>query len=200
MSLEPIQTPKTPWALNTPVPVGALTPRGIRPVNPRTFTACMEQLQDGYVAAVAATAGLTVEFIQRDVFGLDVEFIKSRGENDEELSLRAQLKNTTTLSPDPNKQTFSFRFSERLHYVNLAKARTTVKAILVVMVTCPDQSSWTQSSHDALSVRHCCYWANLEGKAVPDVARPYVSVPTANIFDAAALTAMFTRLEGGQSI
>ena len=160
----------------------------------------MEQLQEGYVAAVAATGGFILQVIGRDVFGIDIEFIKSRGPDLEEVTIRAQMKITTTIKPDPNKPTFSFQFRKREHYRHLAKPRPTIKAILLVMVTDPDQSKWTSVSHDSLALQHCCYWANLEGHAVPNAASPSVKVSVANIFDADALTAMFDRVENGDAI
>jgi hypothetical protein len=183
---------------STPPPARVTTT--VTPVYVPTFTVCMEQLQVGYVSAVAATGGFTVEVIDRDTFGLDVEFIKSRGPALEEVTVRAQLKNTTTIKPDPGKATFTYRFNAREHYLHLAKKRELVKAFLIVMVTNPDQTKWTTCSHDELKVDHCCYWANLEGNDVPDVEKPSVKVPTGNVFDAAALTAMFKRVENGQAI
>ena len=64
----------------------------IQPVDSTTFSVCMEQLQEGYVLSVAATAGCLVETVQRDIYGLDIRFVRQRGSNLEETSLHAQLK------------------------------------------------------------------------------------------------------------
>jgi hypothetical protein len=191
--LSPVST-----AAVSPTPAAAKPARKkhIKPVHAPTFTTCMEQLQEGYVFAIAATAGCTINRIERDVNGLDVEFILSRGQYLEEVTIRAQLKNTTTRQPDRTKREFSFQFKERKHFDHLAKQRDTVKAILLVMVTDPDQSLWASATHDALLVQRCCYWVNLEGHPASgnNVASPTVKVPLANVFDAAALRAMFDRV------
>jgi hypothetical protein len=179
--------------------LGRQRKKNIKPVHEPTFTTCMEQLQEGYVYAIASTAGCTINRIDRDVNGLDVEFILSRGQHVEEVTIRAQLKSTTTRRPNPSKRDFSFQFSERRHFDHLAKKRDAVKAILLVLVTDPDQSLWAAATHDALSIQRCCYWVNLEGHPASgtSVARPTVKVPLANVFDAKALRAMFDRVVAG---
>jgi hypothetical protein len=79
----------------------------IQPVDPNTFTAFMEQLQEGYIAAVAATAGCAAEFTKRDVFGIDAQVIRGRAsEQDDDVAVNIQLKSTTTVKPDQNKGWF----------------------------------------------------------------------------------------------
>jgi hypothetical protein len=162
----------------------------------------MEQLQEGYVAAVAATAGCTLEPIKRDLYGTDVRIIRpGAAPDDEEVTIMAQLKNTTQVRPDPEKEFFSYKFKKRVYFDKLAMRRTTNKAILLVMATELVQADWSKGSHDALEVRNCCYWVNLEGKTAADgVQSPTVPVPTRNIFDATALTEMLDRVERGVEI
>jgi Uri superfamily endonuclease len=173
--------------------------RNIKPVHEATFTTCMEQLQEGYVYAIASTAGCTINRIDRDVNGLDVEFILSRGPHLEEVTIRAQLKSTTTQKLDLTKREFSFQFKERKHFDHLAKQRETVKAILLVLATDPNQTLWSSATHEVLSIQRCCYWVNLEGHPAKgnSVASPTVKVPMANVFDAAALRTMFERVLAG---
>lgn len=175
----------------TPVP-------RIKPVNATTFTVCMEQLQEAYVTSIAATAGCLVEVVQRDVYGMDVTFIRPGGPAAEEAILWAQLKNTTIIRPNPARPTFSFQLRKSSYLAQLVKPRTRPKAILLVMATDPDQSLWTLGDHDSLSVFNCCYWAYLENMPVdPAVAKPSVAVPTANIFTAEALTHLMDTLGQG---
>ena len=170
----------------------------IQPVCYRTFTRCMEQLQEGYVLSVAATAGCTVEPVQRDINGVDLMIIRQRPQL-EEISLYAQLKNTTTKTPDPDKPSFGFQFRHRAHFDRLAIERSTIKAVLLVMVTDPDQSKWTAAHHESLSVRKCCYWVNLEGQQ-STAEQPTVRVPTDQVFSALALSALLERIERGEPL
>lgn len=171
----------------------------VQPLIESNFTQCMEQLQEGYVFSVAATAGCAVELTHRDQNGIDVIFTRPSGATLEEAILQAQLKCTTTLLPDPSKPTFSFQFNHRSHFDHLAKARSTVKAILLVMVTEPDQSMWTSAGHDSLSVRKCCYWSYLEGQ-VSDADKPSVRIPTQQVFSATALSNLMDRVQQGQPL
>jgi hypothetical protein len=173
----------------------------VQPVSKKTFTACMEQLQEGYVFAVAATAGCLVELVSRDLYGVDIRIIKVRGTLLQELVIEAQLKATTTVRPQPTMGHFSFQFKKANNLLQLSKPRETSKAILIVMATKPIQEEWSSVDHDSMSLHHCCYWVNLEGHtATPGVQSPTVHVPTTNKFDAVSLLAMFDRLEGGQPL
>jgi hypothetical protein len=184
----------------SPEPVEPVLAGGIQPVNARTFTDCMEQLQLGYVAAIASTAGCTMNVIDRDTFGMDVLLTLPREPADEELSIYVQLKSTTTKKVDPSKPSFSYRFTKRVYLEKLSKPRSAVKAILVVMATDPNQAIWATGDHNALSVVNCCYWASFENVPVPAPEQPIVSIPTANVLSAEALIAILDRVEKGEPI
>jgi hypothetical protein len=172
------------------------TPKRIQPVDGRTFTTCMEQLQNGYVTSVAATAGCTVEPINRDVHGVDMLIIRPSEVGVQEVSLYVQLKSTTTIKPDPAAESFSFQFKHRDHMLRLTTPRKHPKALLLVMVCPPEQAAWSVAAHNELAVRHCCYWAHLEGETVGDtVQSPSVRVPIKNVFDAHALRRIMEKLD-----
>lgn len=174
---------------------------GIVPVVPRTFTAMMEQLQEGYISCVAATAGCSVEFIRRDLYLLDALIIRSTDEDRQEVSVVAQLKNTTTISPDPSKPYFTYQFRNRDHLRRLTMHRKDPKAILLVMTSPRAQADWTQCDHESLTVRNCCYWVSLEDQTVrPDVKYPSIQVPTSNIFNDQALTMIMDKLDRGEAL
>jgi hypothetical protein len=173
----------------------------ISPVVAATFTTCMEQLQEGYVGSIAATAGCLMIPVSRDYYGMDVMFVRVGSAEQEEVSLYAQLKSTTTRKPDPNQEHFSFRFKRREHMQRLANPRKGIKAILIVMATHPNQRLWSAGDHESLSLLHCCYWATLEGETIPaGVDSPTIRVRTANIFTAEALSEMLDRLERGEQL
>jgi hypothetical protein len=177
------------------------TSRRVEAVDERTFTELMEQLQEGYVASVAATAGCAVEPIRRDIYGFDVRLIRPTPPGVEEITLMAQLKNTTTVKPDPSRDFFSHQLRKREYLEDLAAPRKGVKAVLLVMATSPAQQQWTESDHEFMTVRHCCYWVNLEGYSVDQsVASPTVRIPTANMFDSQALTTIMDKLGRGEPL
>lgn len=176
--------------------------RLVHPLDPKTFTDCMEQLQEGYVATVASTAACSMQPVRRDTYGMDVLLVRPASPGVEEISVYAQLKSTTTLKIDPAKRDFPYKFKKREYFDQLAVSRIKgPKAILIVMATSPWQARWTASSHTELQVQHCCYWVSLEGWTVPPgVQSPTVRVPTQNIFDATTLTDILDRLDRGETI
>lgn len=174
---------------------------GVVPVIPHMFTDMMEQLQQGYIATVAATAGCSVEFTHHDRYGFDALIIRQIDRHREEVSVKAALKNTTLVKPDPARAHFSYQFRSREHLERLTMPRRDPKMILLLMVTTPDQAMWTEGNHNALKVRRCCYWAYLESYHFGSgVQSPSVQIPTANIFDSAALTEIMNKLDRGESL
>ncbi|MFD9569448.1 DUF4365 domain-containing protein [Streptomyces sp. NPDC059982] len=174
----------------------------IEAVDPLTVTDMMEQLQQGYMASVAATAGCTLELIQKDKWGVDAQLIRPpRTALDQETMVFAQLKCTTQTVPDPTKEFFSYQFTKRQYFDHMVKRRSYPKAILIVMTTPPRQHEWTEVSHSGLVTRRSCYWAYLEGMdADPGVKKPTVRIPTKNLMDASALTMILDRIDRGDSL
>ena len=155
------------------------------------------------MTAVAAAAGCFVTRTTGDVNGVDVLIIRPAPEIGvaEEITLGLQLKCTTKTRPDPAKEYFSYQFTKRRSLEALTLKRSIYKVIPIIMVTSPERAHWTQSSHDALNISYCCYWRNLEGHPISvGVEHPSVRIPTANIFDAVALSAMMGRLEKGKDL
>jgi hypothetical protein len=172
----------------------------VEAVDSRTLTDCMEQLQQAYVMSVASTVGCSVTNIDRDMHGIDVEFVRSFADPREEVSVKAQLKSTTQIIVDPSREFFKYRFEKRQYFERLAAPRKYKKLILIVMTVNKQQAIWTDCSHDHMHLRHCCYWICLEGRDVPSAAKPYIDIPTANVFDADALTSILDKIDRGESI
>lgn len=161
----------------------------------------MEQLQFAYLYAVASAAGCTITPVTRDTFAKDALITRPNGPGLEEVSIYAQLKSTTTTKPDPSNGSFSYVFKRRRYMEDLALPGRTIKVILLVMAVHPHQEQWASACHDHLTVQHCCYWKSLESETVPaGVESPTTKIPTANIFDAGALSAILDRVERGETL
>lgn len=172
----------------------------IEAVDSRTLTDCMEQLQEAYVMSVASTAGCSVTNVTRDMYGVDLELVRSFPPPREEISVKAQLKSTTRIAVSPDRDYISYQFSKREYLERLSGIRRHSKYILIVMAVNPRQSYWTDSSHDHLRLRHCCYWICLEGRSVPEAAKPSIRIPKRNIFDANALSVILDKADRGESL
>jgi hypothetical protein len=105
MTLEPVAAPAvTKQGVERALALRRNSTTNIQPVHAPTFTKCMEQLQQGYVSAVAATDGCQVQIVDRDSYGMDVLLVRPEGSHVQEVSIYGQLKNTTTIHPDITKQ------------------------------------------------------------------------------------------------
>lgn len=176
--------------------------RVIRAVHGDTFTTLMEQLQEGYVAAVAATAGCSVNWLTRDTFGRDALIVKHWEDDPEETHLYVQLKNTTTEPAGPTASNFSFQFKTAKHATLLAQSATNrAPSVLVVMISHPHQNEWSVGDHDELRVRHCCYWRSIASTDIkPGVSAPSVSIDRAQVFDAEGLLDIMDRIRSGKGL
>ncbi|MER5727107.1 DUF4365 domain-containing protein [Streptomyces sp. NPDC002138] len=176
--------------------------RHIDAVAQQTVTDMMEQLQQGYMASIAATAGCTFEMVSKDAWGIDAQIIRPPNTATQvESMLFAQLKCTTQITPDPEREFFSYQFTKRQYFDHLAKFRSYPKAILVVMTVPTRQLDWTEVGHQGLLTRRSCYWVHLENvESATHVAKPSVRIPTKNIFDANALINILDRTDRGESI
>ncbi|MEV6838595.1 DUF4365 domain-containing protein [Streptomyces sp. NPDC051133] len=160
----------------------------------------MEQLQEGYVSSVAASAGCSVEVVGKDTFGVDVQFIRPPATHlQQEAILFAQLKCTTQVTPDRDTKSFQYRFSKREYFEGLAAPRTHIKKILIVMTVPLEQLAWTEVVTGGLLVKRECYWTHLEGKT-SELVKPVIDVPTDNTFDANALIKIMERQDRGESL
>ncbi|MCB5177787.1 DUF4365 domain-containing protein [Streptomyces antimicrobicus] len=174
--------------------------RNIEAVDDRTVTTMMEQLQVGYVSTVAATAGCSVEVVGKDVFGVDVQFIRpGRNHLEQESLLFAQLKCTTLVVPDRDEKSFRYRFSKREYFEGLSVVRSYPKKILIVMTVPLVQREWTEVLRGGLLVKRECYWTHLAG-ATSELVKPTIDIPTENVFDAQALVDILDRQDRGESL
>ncbi|ASQ96491.1 MULTISPECIES: DUF4365 domain-containing protein [Streptomyces] len=162
----------------------------------------MEQLQEGYMQSIAATAGCLFIKQERDMYGMDAMLVRPSSDPlGEETSFYVQLKSTTQISPRASAASFSYRFEQRSYMERLARPRKGIKSLLVVMAVPKGQLDWTSAQHSHLEVRQACYWASLEGSEIPEgVEKPYARISTVNLFNAEALSAIMTKIERGEPL
>ncbi|TXS67290.1 DUF4365 domain-containing protein [Streptomyces sp. sk2.1] len=172
-----------------------------KPVDRRTFTTCMEQLQEGYMQSVAATAGCLFIKQGRDMFGVDAMLVRTSSDPlGEEASFYVQMKSTTQIAVDGSTESFRYRFEKRDYMERLVRPRMGMKSLLIVMAIPKGQAQWTRTAHTHLEVKQACYWISLEGMTVPPAEKPSVRIPTANLFNAEALTAIMGKIERGEPL
>ncbi len=163
------------------VPAGAPL-RGDVPI--RT---AMEQLQVGYLHAVAATAGCSLSSPIPDR-GIDwhIDHASSQHTVDSEVTIKVALKSTFQVQALPPAPYFSFTLDND-HLEKLSGVAPTIHRLLVVMVVPRMMQHWVLSTGNFLQLRHCAYWVNLAGQAITGKDKTNVHVQTDHVFDDLAL-------------
>jgi hypothetical protein len=159
----------------------------------------METLQIGYLHAVAAAASCTLSNPRPD---RGVDWIVSHESKhhivDSEVDLKIQLKSTYQIPPRRRGDFFGFPL-DNPHLSKLAQSPVSVPRILVVMIVPRDIGEWIKAESHRLSLRHCCYWANLEGVSLSGRTKTSVRIPTRNIFDDVALCGIMRSIGRGET-
>ena len=161
-------------------------------------SALMETLQVGYLHAVAAASGCSLGKPSPDVSGTDwhLDHPSRSHATDPTQPLRVQLKCTSQITPGRLDGALYFPVTlKNEHLAHLAASPVTICRILVMMIAPRNIEEWLSASADALALRHCCYWANLEGVSITGQRKTTVRVPVKNVFDDIALCEIM-RLRG----
>ncbi|QMU69193.1 DUF4365 domain-containing protein [Streptacidiphilus sp. P02-A3a] len=183
---------------DTPPPQWSGTGAGQAMRGQLAVTSCMETLQVGYLHAVAAAAGCALASPFPDN-GIDwhVSHGSTAHTEDDEATIKVQLKCTHQIPPNPGGSHFSFTLDND-HLRKLAHARVAVHKILVVMLVPREVDQWLLARPDRTELRHCCYWVNLAGHPVTGKRRTNVRIPTRQVFDDRALCAIMARVGAGE--
>ena len=157
-----------------------------------------DALAQAYVAAVAAKAGYVTSIKNFDRDGIDISF-EAGGQMRPRVD--AQLKATINLSEiGTAKDRFSYQCPKRNY--DLLRLPTQTPRILVVLRLPKDKSAWLHEQDDALTLRHCAYWASLAGKdeLTSDKASCAVHLPKLQRFDAATLKTLMAKSRTGDAL
>jgi hypothetical protein len=127
--------------------------------------------------------GVDLEIFSRDIHGT----IRSP-------SLHLQLKATAdTLTGDP----FPFDIEVK-NYDELRSTSLQVPRILVVVNVPKNQTDWSKCSPRQLVLKRCAYWLSLRGEPpTTNTSTIRVSLPRAQMLDAAAIDAIMQRIRAG---
>lgn len=165
--------------------------------SPKRHTDLMEAHQLSYLRAVAASAGAVIFGKPEIDEGIDVMLSHTADshQHDHVAYLQIQMKSTSAfegLTTDHVSATIS---AERWNF--FCTPTPTLGKIIVIMSVPKDQADWTEAQHEALSVRYCAYWVNIEGQPEATTKTTTVSAPTSQIFNDVALCDMMERIGRG---
>jgi Domain of unknown function (DUF4365) len=145
------------------------------------------------VRAVAAAAGVGATVPEFDQNSEDITFAAPDGPDGPGAKLDAQLKCSQNINP--NGDTFPFDLEVKNYNALRHPAdKLYVPRLLVVVHVPPDPDDWFKCDPDKIVMQRCAYWVNLAGGAETDNQTTIrIEVPTAQVFDPAALRANLRR-------
>src|ERR1700733_11797266 len=168
--------------------------------SPKRRTDLMESLEEAYLRAVAASAGCVI--VGRPDIDEGVEIMLSHTADshqyDHVVYLNIQMKSTSAFE-GRNTTSVSAGISGK-RWNQFCTPNPTTSKIIVIMSVPRDQANWTEAGHEALTIRYCAYWVNIEGQPpVEEDSTTTVTAPKTQIFNDIALCAMMERIgQGGK--
>jgi hypothetical protein len=167
-----------------------------------------EQLSKGYVIATAAAARVNLSIDREHDYGIDGTF---RSVVERDIGLRDdgsrivrlvesghqvdfQLKCSTTWECRDDKVVWSVKTKT---YNDLVTRDAHACSIVLILMCLPDQrDDWLATGEDALTLRRCCYYAELRGDPVANEnSTKIIEIPRANLLTPASVVDLLTREE-----
>ena len=166
--------------------------------SPKRRTDLMESLEEAYLRAVAASAGCVIAGKPEIDEGVDVMLTHTADshQHDHVAYLNVQMKSTSAFEGRNTPYVSASMSGKRWNA--FCTPNPTIGKIVVIMSLPRDQANWTVAIHEALTVRYCAYWVNIEGQALVDEdATTTVTAPKIQIFNDVALCDMMERIGRG---
>lgn len=152
-----------------------------------------EALSLAYAYAVAARARYSTSRPDLDRDGIDLR-IQTGGPRYPALEL--QLKATVNLARTHDGR---FRFRLKRRNYDLLRARAQTPRLLVVLDLPRERCRWLSIGEDELVLRHCAYWANLQGLAASgNKSSVTVYIRASNVFDVENLQSLMEQSRKGE--
>lgn len=151
-----------------------------------------EDFSIAYACAVAAACGVAWDIPRRDMNSCDVRFYARDDEHDDGPQLNAQLKCTASGLTTSQEHPGTWRFQLKASNFNHLRKTPTHPPRILVVVRCPiNVDDWVRISDEELLMSAEAWWVNLSGQDAlsQDQETVTVSIPTAQRFDPAALSA-----------
>lgn len=160
-----------------------------------------ELLSRAFITAIAAKAGLNASVTGYDLdYGTD-GFIKRvrihNGQREETgFGIEYQAKATKNWQALQAGAVISYQM-EAEAYNKLARrsAEGRIPIYLILLCLSPEASDWVELSHDALILRHCCYWQRIAGPETQNSTSQVVHIPISQRFDPYTLKLLVREME-----
>lgn len=145
-----------------------------------------ETLSKAYIHALAAKAGVNLALEPCHDYGVDGAFrpIVSRDGRlvDSGFNLEFQLKSTTRWSVENDHIVYDL---EAKTYNDLATREPEADGCVLILLCLPtNEEQWLETTHDALTLRNCCYWFRIEGMPTDNKEQIRVRIPRQNLLTA----------------
>jgi hypothetical protein len=161
----------------------------------------MESLSRAYLQAVAAQAGLTYAVRAYD-YGVDITLgeVREIGGIYAETGFTIDVQLRSSTRAQVREHEVGFDLDVRT-YDFVRREDVVAPRVLVLLVMPADAAEWVYQTEAAPELRRCAYWVSLRGEPTKaNTSSVRVAIPRANVFGAAAVTAIFDRLHRGERL
>lgn len=148
-----------------------------------------ECLSLAFVHALAGRAGVNVSVDRVFDYGVDGAFhpvtIRNNRRVESGFNVDFQLKSTVNWSIDGDHVVYDLEAKTFNDLVT--RAPEADRCILILLCLPRDEAQWLAGSEAELILRHCCYWAILEGAETDREQTQRIRIPRANLLTVEAV-------------
>jgi hypothetical protein len=153
-----------------------------------------EALSLAFIHAVSGIAGLNVQIGARHDYGIDgtlrAVVIRDGRRVESGVLVDFQLKATYNWSIDGSHIVYDLEVKTYNDLVN--REPETPTFVLVVLCMPKQEADWMSTDEQGLTLRHCCYWAMLNGPPSENKVRKRIRIPRQNVLTPQAMAAILT--------
>lgn len=141
-----------------------------------------ERLSSALVHAIVARAGASCSVPQPD-YGVDLTVTQitrvRNGYDHTGWQFHAQLKATCAFRENADRISYDMKVKD---YNKLARWTGAAPCYLLLVCLPEEQDSWLSATEDALVMRRCCYWVQIDSKPSGNASTTCVHIPREQLF------------------
>jgi len=161
----------------------------------------MEELSKVYISAIAAKAGVTINFVNRDykVDGKFNQIIKFGNKFVESgISLDFQLKSTMSFENTKSSVKYDLDIDTYNYLVERNRHNNSLSPCVLILLCLPDEQYWISVTELSLMIRKCCYWAIINGNTSRNRSSVRIEISRNNIFSPTSLQKLLNEINEGR--
>jgi hypothetical protein len=165
-----------------------------------TVPHCKESLSRAYVTAVVGRSRNNLLWGREFDYGVDgsVRLLEQRGSRIREVGLGFdfQSKSTTNWSIQGDWVVYDLEVDAYNDLTERVKLNAT-PFLLILLCLPKDDSAWLHVTSEQLLLKHCAYWAKLDGTLSGNASTCRIRIPTGNVFTPEAVVGILAAIKSG---